>query len=90
MSPVKGAGAKGKSKAPAKPKVRRRRLPVGARERAPIVVERLALEYADAHTELDFGDPWQLLVSVILSAQTTDVNVNSVTPNAVCALSVGR
>jgi endonuclease III len=60
--------------------VRKRRLPAGARERAPIVVERLALEYGDAHTELDFGTPWQLLVSVILSAQTTDVNVNSVTP----------
>jgi endonuclease III len=64
-----------------KSKVRKRRLPAGARERAPIVVERLALEYGDAHTELDFGDPWQLLVSVILSAQTTDVNVNSVTPS---------
>jgi endonuclease-3 len=60
--------------------VRKRRLPAGARERAPIVVERLALEYGDAHTELDFGTPWQLLVSVILSAQTTDVNVNAVTP----------
>ncbi len=69
-----------KVKVKPKPKVRKRRLPAGARERAPIVVERLALEYPDAHTELDFGDPWQLLVSVILSAQTTDVNVNSVTP----------
>jgi endonuclease-3 len=72
-----------KSKATAakpKPKVRKRRLPAGARERAPIVVERLKLEYGEAHTELDFGSPWQLLVSVILSAQTTDVNVNSVTP----------
>src|ERR1700734_1774058 len=69
-----------KVKVKAKVKVRKRRLPVGARERAPIVVERLALEYGDAHTELDFGSPWQLLVSVILSAQTTDVNVNSVTP----------
>jgi endonuclease-3 len=63
-----------------KSKVHRRRLPTGARERAPIVVERLQREYGDAHTELDFGTPWQLLVSVILSAQTTDVNVNSVTP----------
>jgi endonuclease III len=78
VSPVKDTGARGKSKS--KPKVRKRRLPAGARERAPIVVARLALEYGDAHTELDFGDPWQLLVSVILSAQTTDVNVNSVTP----------
>jgi endonuclease-3 len=74
VSPATSAKAKGKVK------VRRRRLPVGARERAPIVVERLALEYGDAHTELEFGSPWQLLVSVILSAQTTDVNVNSVTP----------
>ena len=70
-----------RAKPKSKPKVRRRRLPAGARERAPIVVERLKLEYPDAHTELDFGDPWQLLVSVILSAQTTDVNVNSVTPS---------
>jgi endonuclease-3 len=59
---------------------RKRRLPPGARGRAPIVVERLKAEYGDAHTELAFATPWQLLVSVILSAQTTDVNVNSVTP----------
>lgn len=70
-----------KVKARPKPKPRRRRLPAGARERAPIVVERLAREYGEAHTELSFGTPWQLLVSVILSAQTTDVNVNSVTPS---------
>ena len=74
------AMAKTKSAATARPKVRKRRLPAGARERAPIVVERLKAEYGEAHTELDFGSPWQLLVSVILSAQTTDVNVNSVTP----------
>jgi endonuclease III len=80
MSPVSKVASKAKAKPKAKPAVRKRRLPVGARERAPIVVERLALEYGDAHTELDFGSPWQLLVSVILSAQTTDVNVNSVTP----------
>src|SRR5580692_6900987 len=74
------SGAKAKPSAKAKPTPRKRRLPVGARERAPIVVERLKLEYGEARTELDFGNPWQLLVSVILSAQTTDVNVNSVTP----------
>ena len=74
------AAAKSDAKAKAKVKVRKRRLPAGARERAPIVVERLKLEYGEARTELDFGNPWQLLVSVILSAQTTDVNVNSVTP----------
>jgi endonuclease III len=72
--------AKAKSTAKPKAKVRKRRLTAGARERAPIVVERLQLEYPEAHTELEFGNAWQLLVSVILSAQTTDVNVNSVTP----------
>lgn len=36
--------------------------------------------YPDAHCELDFEDPLQLLVAVVLSAQTTDVRVNQVTP----------
>ena len=31
-------------------------------------------------TALDYRDPWQLLVSTVLSAQTTDENVNRVTP----------
>jgi len=58
----------------------KRRLPSGARQRAPVVVERLALEYGEAHTELTFATPVQLLVAVILSAQTTDATVNAVTP----------
>ena len=36
--------------------------------------------YPDAHTELNFGTPFQLLVSTVLSAQTTDVQVNLTTP----------
>jgi endonuclease-3 len=36
--------------------------------------------YPDAHCELDFRSPFQLLVATILSAQTTDVRVNMVTP----------
>jgi endonuclease-3 len=36
--------------------------------------------YPYAHCELDFADPVQLLVATILSAQTTDVTVNKVTP----------
>lgn len=31
-------------------------------------------------TALDYADPWQLLVATVLSAQTTDENVNNVTP----------
>jgi len=47
------------------------------------VLERLALEYpgtAQELCELDYANPFQLLVATILSAQTTDVNVNKVTP----------
>ena len=43
------------------------------------VIERLAVEHADAGIALSFKNPLELLVSVMLSAQTTDVNVNRVT-----------
>jgi endonuclease-3 len=43
------------------------------------VIERLAVEHADAAIALTFRSPLELLVSVMLSAQTTDVNVNRVT-----------
>lgn len=40
----------------------------------------LARRYPAARSELDFTDPFQLLVATVLSAQTTDVRVNGVTP----------
>lgn len=40
----------------------------------------LAERYPDARAELDFTDAYQLLVATVLSAQTTDVRVNGVTP----------
>jgi endonuclease-3 len=40
----------------------------------------LADTYPDAGCELDFADPYQLLVATVLSAQTTDRRVNAVTP----------
>jgi endonuclease III len=43
------------------------------------VIERLAEEHADAAIALRFASPLELLISVMLSAQTTDVNVNKVT-----------
>jgi len=49
-------------------------------ERAAEVYDLLAGEYPDAHCELDFESPFQLAVATILSAQTTDERVNSVTP----------
>lgn len=36
--------------------------------------------YPDAHCELDYGSPHELLIATILSAQTTDVGVNKATP----------
>ena len=48
-------------------------------ERIRPVIERLAAEHADAAIALRFRNPLELLVSVMLSAQTTDVNVNRVT-----------
>jgi len=50
------------------------------RERIRPIVERLAAEHADAEIALRFRNDLELLVSVMLSAQTTDVNVNRVTP----------
>jgi endonuclease-3 len=49
------------------------------RERIRPIIERLAVEHADAQIALRFRSPLELLVSVMLSAQTTDVNVNRVT-----------
>ena len=57
---------------------RRRRVPP-KRERIGEIIERLLAEYPDATIALRFGSPLELLVSVMLSAQTTDVNVNRVT-----------
>jgi endonuclease III len=49
------------------------------RERIRPIVDRLAVEHADARIALAFRNPLELLISVMLSAQTTDVNVNRVT-----------
>jgi endonuclease-3 len=49
------------------------------KQRIREVIDRLAVEHADAGIALTFRNPLELLVSVMLSAQTTDVNVNRVT-----------
>ncbi len=49
------------------------------RERIGPIVERLAVEHSDATIALRFRTDAELLISVMLSAQTTDVNVNRVT-----------
>jgi endonuclease III len=49
------------------------------RKRIRPIIERLAAEHQDATIALRFRTDLELLVSVMLSAQTTDVNVNHVT-----------
>ena len=48
--------------------------------RARRIYRELAAVYPDAHTELNFTTPLELLVATILSAQSTDKGVNLVTP----------
>lgn len=51
------------------------------RERlAPLYAERLEAAYGDPRPALQYTNPYELLVAVILSAQTTDDNVNRATP----------
>jgi endonuclease-3 len=44
------------------------------------VIRKLYGQHPDADTELDYKNPYQLLVATILSAQSTDAGVNRVTP----------
>jgi len=50
------------------------------RARAIEVFERLGQAMPDAHIELDYATPLQLVIAVILAAQCTDKRVNLVTP----------
>ncbi|MSY59552.1 MAG: endonuclease III [Actinobacteria bacterium] len=60
--------------------VREARRRVGPkRDRVALILAALAVEHADAGIALAFANDLELLVSVMLSAQTTDVNVNRVT-----------
>lgn len=49
-------------------------------ERLAEVVDRLDKAYPEAHQELKFDSPFQLLIATILAAQSTDERVNRVTP----------
>ena len=56
-------------------------VPTGAeRGKARAVLNRLVRRYPSIVTALDYRSPWQLLVVTVLSAQTTDENVNKVAP----------
>ena len=53
---------------------------LGRKRRARKINRELAQLYPYAHAELDFRNPFELLVATVLSAQTTDIRVNAVTP----------
>jgi endonuclease III len=50
------------------------------KKRADDVRKRLARAMPEPECELDFDEPWHLVIATILSAQSTDKMVNSVTP----------
>lgn len=52
---------------------------MNAGQMVPEILRRLKREYPNAGTALNFGTPFELLAATILSAQTTDLQVNKVT-----------
>lgn len=66
------------AKSPAK---RKKKRGADLKAHAAKLLKRLKSEYPDAHCELDFETPLQLLIATILSAQCTDKRVNMVTPD---------
>ncbi len=53
--------------------------PAERAKRARLIYRRLQKAHPDAHIELNFGSPLELLIATILSAQCTDIKVNQVT-----------
>jgi endonuclease-3 len=75
---------KGKAIKPARPAATARPPAKPGRAAEPaaprVVFDKLRRHHADAHCELDHRSPFELIVATVLSAQSTDVMVNQVTP----------
>ena len=54
-------------------------LPVDKTEKTKEIIKKLEKLFPNSKIALNYGNPWELLVAVILSAQTTDKKVNEVT-----------
>ncbi len=54
--------------------------PTDDKRSARVILRRLHKRYPEVATALDYVNAWQLLVATVLSAQTTDENVNKVAP----------
>ncbi|MFJ6729598.1 endonuclease III [Streptomyces sp. NPDC091281] len=74
-TPAKAAATPAKATTPGKPESR-----TALVRRARRMNRELAEIYPYAHPELDFENPFQLVVATVLSAQTTDLRVNQTTP----------
>jgi len=72
--------AKPQTKSPRSPKQGKKSYNPLAPERVTDILKRLDQVYPDVTCALTHSNAWELLVATILSAQSTDVNVNSVTP----------
>ncbi|MFJ9718800.1 endonuclease III [Streptomyces sp. NPDC101213] len=68
------------SKSPKSPKPPKSESRTALVRRARRINRELAEVYPYAHPELDFENPFQLVVATVLSAQTTDLRVNQTTP----------
>ena len=81
LSPAKAAERRKKALSPAKSKpARNKSYDPLAPERIAEILKRLDQLYPDVKCALTHTSAWELLVATILSAQSTDVNVNRVTP----------
>ncbi len=77
--PGNGAPAKISRTASGRPRAAGESL-LALKRRARRINKALAEQYPYAHAELDFRNPFELVVATVLSAQTTDVTVNQITP----------
>ncbi len=51
------------------------------KERAAEIAKRLNKAYPNAHVELDYSTPFELMIASILAAQNRDTTINKITPN---------
>ncbi|QKW07365.1 endonuclease III [Streptomyces sp. NA04227] len=77
---AKAGAAAAAQKPPAKKPARAPETHTGLVRRARRINRELAEVFPYAHPELDFENPYQLLLATVLSAQTTDLRVNQTTP----------
>ena len=83
-APAKAAPKKPAAGAPGSRKVDKTgkyiNVPATGKAVAAEMVQKLIARYPDADCELDYKTDFQLLIAVIMSAQSTDVTINKVTP----------